>query len=165
MTLAARAGIAAAKLLVTSVLAACRRIPPWMMFAGPSTATPGSSDQAAAPVLADAASRLTAAASLFRTFVNVCWQLQTTECALEGDHHSVLQQLATGIGGLRQQHQHQTAQQIAAAAIGSGMAAGAAQAAARVVSLLVARGPQGVTRPLAAPDMLCLEADMLAYSC
>lgn len=118
------------------------------------------------PIFAEAAAKAAAAAGLMGMLMHSWMQMRTChllEDGVAGDQQSAVHQIAVAAGLQRQQQQQAHVTQALAVAVG-GLAGGAAQVGTGVApGALVSHSAFGGA--VTVPDMLCLEADMLAYSC
>lgn len=155
-----------------------------MMLAKSSSALPGSQDvepaatgrstmpstQALAgvhPMLEDAAARITTAASMLGTFIRVAWHLGMNGGCFDACASTTHELEAAMAGSLQHHADWRRMQQVASQAVAaaSRTTPSAVQAAAGVAGVLAVPGSVGFTGPSMAPQMMCLEAELLAYSC
>lgn len=167
----------------------CRRVPPLLLLLRSAGALPGSQDpqlaaldmpSAAAAVATRAAQMAAAAAGMLGMLTAHFWQIGTDDLT-----SSPSSMAGSQCGGLLQRQQQQlllaagvqqqallaapaAAAAAAVAVAGQGHAGGPGGAAASAAALaglaLASQGAQ-LRHSTMAPDMLCVEAPLLAYSC
>jgi hypothetical protein len=151
----------------------CRRMSPLLMMLKSSGALPGSTDQptmtaAAAARLSEAAD---AAAKMLCLFAAHAWSIGQTDDVTQagsGMQPQLLQlQALQAAAGMHMQQQMATPGALAAAAAASASKYAPAEAAAAAAAALAGQAVTAVQskQHVMAPQMLSLEAPLLAYSC